>query len=352
MSTTDSRLTLAFVLLLLGSHTWAEESLQFDHWTNKDATSRVAVPVGEYFGITVENTCPKFTLIPEEVPEIASGPQPAPAIPGKVTFDEVFDCVAAAQSVKVSNRQADVNQRVRVVEVDKTTAPVRVFKPGDGLAGKTAADVRTQVEARLNLIPELARAPNRRAFDIGVLEKELKDLGEVKDLKPVTYDVYVEESGFIYEFGAGFFRSSLTDPRFAIDPATTTVMRNSSAEDDFANGVLSLVHMSYRGQRKLLEHFALSFGLGSRDGGDLDMFAGVSLRLGRVGFITFGQNFGKVERLPTGQQIGAAPINDNALSDLPTRNDSATFLAWTFPFLGNARAALEGPFEEAQPEKK
>lgn len=77
---------------------------------------------------------------------------------------------------------------------------------------------------------------------------------------------------------------------------------------------------------------------------NLEILTGISVRLGRLArhnaYFVIGSHLGKVSTLPAGEALGAAPINQSAFSNLPTRNDRDTFLALTFSFLGNAQDAL------------
>ena len=61
-----------------------------------------------------------------------------------------------------------------------------------------------------------------------------------------------------------------------------------------------------------------------------------------LAYFTLGWNWSAIDRLPAGQQLGAAPMNDNILNNLPKRTDDGWFLAVSFKFMSPGEGFFKG----------
>ena len=151
-----------------------------------------------------------------------------------------------------------------------------------------------------------------------------------------------KERGWHYALAGGFSVSWLTDQEFEITGADDmrAFNRVKSAEDDQSLGLVAFIHLQnddlFRSKprwNKVFRYWApLSFGVGT-DSSDLDFFLGTSFRFREVAYVTAGYHWGQRDGRPKGQPLGAAPINDNVLTNLSSRTDGGFFLSASYKFL-------------------
>jgi hypothetical protein len=168
---------------------------------------------------------------------------------------------------------------------------------------------------------ESARA-RAAAGEFGEILKELPEEVITPDLRsaiaeaqnnllyPYTFPVWVETAGAKLTYSTGFGFSDLADERFFVmegaDDAKT-VERDRDAEDDFRPELMAYATLSW----PRLRNFGITGGVGlSGNDGDPRYFFGPSWLIGRRLVLGAGAFGAKVARLPKGQRLGEAPIND------------------------------------------
>jgi hypothetical protein len=182
------------------------------------------------------------------------------------------------------------------------------------------------------------------------VESPLAELeGSIKDLSSVTLTVPVVHNPWYLDFTSGFTLSELTDPIWAGDTQTgadgmeiTRIVRDRQAEDDANLGIAAFTHVSHdKWGGPVAGYFGPSIGLGIDERNEASYYVGLSWLMGDVAgaigdraALTFGYQWGSVDRLPAGVSVGD-PIDDvNTLADLPTRIDGGFFFSLSFSFLG------------------
>jgi hypothetical protein len=173
------------------------------------------------------------------------------------------------------------------------------------------------------------------------------NVGSTK-LYPTTDFVIVPSSDWTATFSGGVTVSSLTSPKYSLQPvagtsgsaASYTVVRNKSSEDAVTPGLAAFVTVSNRdwntANGKL--QFGLTFGIGTNTGSKVQYYPGVSLKTG-VMIITLGPNIGTIDTLPAGLHEGSTTSQQNALGTLATRTAVGGFLAFSFTFSATSAAA-------------
>lgn len=175
------------------------------------------------------------------------------------------------------------------------------------------------------------------------------------------WTLQVRTFGWEIGFSGGFTVDTLTDPQFSLVPAHRNVTQDDgtimmedgfqvisqpNAEDDFELGAAAIIHVFNTNPNSVVwrRWAPVSFGLSVNDTSEVRYFFGTSVRFGEQAFLTGGIVFGSKDRLPGGLVLATNSFttNANSLQTLPTRTDSAFFIAISYTFLGS-----KGAFEEA-----
>jgi hypothetical protein len=275
------------------------------------------------FRAVIVDTCPEnFTIRAEPLRRPEEGSERE-----LEAGESFYDCVVETVNYPISH---DVANGGYQVFVNAEAGPVRALRLAHS---KTVADLLPVSEGLTKQTP------------LGEVNKKIAGIGEVRQLDSERFVIAINErSPWAFEFAGGATISEIVDPMFGV--ANGVVFRDLAAEDDRKLGLGAFVHVSHL--RTSQRWAPLSFGVGSTSDNELNFFLGTSARFGvtgrMTGYVTYGVNWGRVSRLPTGQAIGAAPISENALSNLGKRTDTGAFLAVTFSFLGDAEQTLRKPF--------
>jgi hypothetical protein len=298
--------------LLVSSAVTAQVAVNppFDHYgTNENRTYSVKVRPGEFFEVTIDNTCAKQFFDIESFGVIAA--VPAPAIP-TARRGQTNDCVASAAGAPP--------RTIQVPHLPQYGGYVVSIKPADGLQfiKSNAASNCSQ-----------ANPP-----------------ADCKPAKEILLFVSVGRRGYDYDISGAFTISDLTDPVYSLQEESNgetpivVVERDQAAEDDFRLGFAGFINLFHQ----KFPSFAGTFGLGISEGSEVNFFLGPSWRLGGKAYLTAGWNWGSVRRLPSGVSEGDVVSNANLLTELPTRTDSALFVAVSYIFLSPGEAFLKKPF--------
>ena len=176
-------------------------------------------------------------------------------------------------------------------------------------------------------------------------------------LYPATFDVWVQtKPGFEVTFTGGAVFSGLRSPRFHLKTDTRgtpaaeddlkTVEEDSDARDDFWPDTVAVAN--FRHPEKV-GGLGIAAGVGLNNNADPRFFLGPSLFLGRNLLLTVGWLGGPVDRLPTGQRLGEAPVNgDNTLTSLPKRFKNTFYVGFAFSFIPKAEDNFKGAFGATQ----
>lgn len=172
---------------------------------------------------------------------------------------------------------------------------------------------------------------------------------DCKPIKQITLVLLLDENPWNLEFAGGFSFSELTSQRYGVRTMNvggtdqSVVFRDAAGEDDASLGMIGMIHAS----STKLPRFAVSFGLGVREDSSTDYYLGGSWRAAGQFFVTVGKQWGQVDRLPNGLREGDVIPDPNTLSNLPTRTDSALFIAVTYSFLDPGRNFFSGQIAPA-----
>ena len=180
-----------------------------------------------------------------------------------------------------------------------------------------------------------------------------------------TFPVWVKTVGWEISFSTGIGFSRLTDEQYFIktddmgnDDASDdvkTVLRDRDAEDDFIPDLVAMANLQLPSHLQGWRRLGLAFGIGTGGQSEPRYFLGPSVRLGRQLILTLGLAGGKVDTLPTGQEIGEPPINgDNTLAALGSRFTTAAFVGIAFNFAPSEKeflSALTGAQRLVEEEK-
>lgn len=173
---------------------------------------------------------------------------------------------------------------------------------------------------------------------------------KAKKLDDANFLVQVEVSPWALGMSGGLTISDVVDPRFAVvnDPNSTTtppatiVVRDEEAEDSQKLGFGGFLHVHNEKWKLGDVPIAGTFGLGIQEKSSISAFIGVSAAAFDLAYVTVGWNWSSVDRLPAGQEIGAPPINDNVLNNLPKKTDDGWFLAVSFKLMSPGDAFFKG----------
>ncbi|MEN7341886.1 MAG: hypothetical protein AAAFM81_03050 [Pseudomonadota bacterium] len=339
---------LVFVTLMLCVEASASETLEIDH-SKKSALTLKAAP-GAFVEFNVVNTCPVFfnyqTDVIRDLPEsTAGGVKLAAALP-KCEDD-------ALKKFLTENRLCEMGtKKLSTVHGKDVTAYEIKISRNDG---STDAVTGFSPTAFANLKSSLKKAscPTTPAAIAAIKAKG-------SSLENTTRLVSVETNPWSIGLSGGFTASRLTDPVFAVvpnsestaDPAGTIVVGVPGAEDSFSPAAVGFVHAHNRnwqiGESGI--YIAPTFGLGVEESGDFNMFAGIAFDFGNQWYINLGVNGRQVDRLPSGQRLGEAPINDNVLADLPTRFDTGLYVGFSFAFASPGEDFFKGKVGTVKPD--
>jgi hypothetical protein len=321
-------------------------------------------------------------------------PQPAPAVPtgtlqgereitqtarNTLAFDHFRLRPAQADPLVLRLGDGDYFQ-VRIVNTDplqfsyaisaipsedERTPATRIGPTGDGIPAtqlqetavtmrhnKAFARYRVTIALRSDLqLPVKPREPVTGA-DPRLLEEQ-----KVPKLYPAVFDVWVEtKPGFETSFTGGVAFSGLVSPKFFIrtdnkgtaDAAddTKTVEEDREARDGFKPDTVAVAN--FRHPEKLLG-LELAVGVGLNNDADPRFFFGPSYFLGSNLLLTAGWSGGRVDRLPSGQELGRPPINgDNTLTTLEKKFEHSFFVGLAFSFIPKSEDNFKGGFAAAQ----
>lgn len=164
-----------------------------------------------------------------------------------------------------------------------------------------------------------------------------------------AFPIWVKTVSWDMSFSTGVTFSDLTNDKFFIETDTEDdtkrVRRDSSDIGDsrpdlvlFANLRTPDAGWWTKGEtrRFLSARAGLAFGVGLNGDGDPRYFFGPSWTIGRKNnfVLIAGWAGGQVDRLPAGQEVGEAPLNDNILNNLDSSFEHGFFAGLTFTFNG------------------
>ena len=151
-----------------------------------------------------------------------------------------------------------------------------------------------------------------------------------------------------FSTSVGVAISNLVEPKYVISGVgdAANVIRAVSFEDDRRFDVVPLVHYVFdqddRGNGlydKAHTGWAFTAGLGGIQDESLSILYGLSYHFGHDFYLTFGYELRAVKTLPSEQALGAPPVRDNVLMDLPLRRERGTFFSFTYAINDSHRGA-------------
>jgi hypothetical protein len=330
----------ALLIVASGVANAAEIPVSFDH-AKPNVVTEISVDPGDRIRVAIANTCAEHFLY--EVREFKPSPSPGVAPPAPL--------VPAATCAEKDAESALINagyckQALRpltfIHESGTRTYQILVTKKPNA-----PTTVRGLQDAEWNQAIETMKTQPTCTVPAG--------LGAKADLlDDVAYLLNIEKSPWALGMSGGLSISEVVDPRFAVisdpastaTPAATIVVRNRDAEDSQKLGFAGFVHV--HNEHWVLKDIpiAATFGLGVQDDDAISGFAGVSFAAFDLAYLTVGYNWSSVDRLPTGQRLGATPISDNVLNDLPSKTDNGWFLGISFKFMSPEESFYTGKFKK------
>lgn len=320
----------AVTMLWLGfsSGVYGEDvSVAVDHVAHDNKLREIAVQPGDRVSVSISNTCPdRFdyqALALESAATVDRGGQAA-ADTNKCTAEQARAkltnagfCELKTASLSFTHARSASGYEITIRSKPNQPSPVR------GLTKPDLESVVTKMVADANC------ATPQEATD------------KSKPLQPFEYFLTVKSSPWALGMSGGLTISAVVDPRFAIvpDPASMTtppstiVIRDRGAEDSEKLGFAGFLHVHNERWKIGDVPIAGTFGLGIQEKNSISGFIGVSAAAFDLAYLTLGWNWSSVDRLPAGQDLGAAPISDNVLNTLPSRTDSGWFLGVSFKLM-------------------
>lgn len=161
-------------------------------------------------------------------------------------------------------------------------------------------------------------------------------------------DFRFETIGWNLSFSGAVTLDELVNPVFFLEPGSQAdgmtgqtdgffVRRNMGAEDERSVGFAVMAHLFH--SNRLMDRFGfdlkwapLTFGFGTAENSDSQLYLGTSLKFGERLYLTGGKVWGSVDRLPSNLEIGAFTEDANVLSSLGSRNKSEYFLGFSYQF--------------------
>ncbi len=332
----------------------AQTPVQFEH-SDKDQRKQQSIDVepGDRIEVVINNTCPDlfdYQYVAFTRSENESTPKGGPT--ADIATCAEADAKKALKEAGFCERKSSALSFVH----DRTASSYQI------IVGKKAGVA-------------VARGLTKKDFDAAITAMTQQPKCDVpKDLagksialaEQASYLIQVTSSPWALGMSGGLTISDVVDPRFAVvnDPAstatppTTIVVRDRGAEDSQKLGFAGFLHVHNENWKVLDMPIAPTFGLGIQDQNSISGFVGASLAAFDMAYLTFGWNWSSVERLPTGQRLGAAPISDNVLNDLPSRTDNGWFIGFSFKLMSpgadffKKKVAVTPPVTEETPPKQ
>jgi hypothetical protein len=312
-----------------------EVAVAFDHTKPSVVTETAATP-GDRINVTIANTCPEHFLyeVREFKPSPPAAGAAAPLAPGATCPEKT----ANETLVAAGYCKQGLQPLTFVHASDTRTYQILVTKkPG------APASVRGLQESEWNQAIEEMKKQTTCAVPAGLPAK-------ADALADAAYVVNIQKSPWALGMSGGLSISDVVDPRFAVidDPASTStppstiVIRDRDAEDSQKLGFAGFVHVHNEKWRPWDIPIAGTFGLGMQDQDRISGFVGISAAAFDLAYLTLGWNWSSVDRLPAGQRLGAAPISDNVLNDLPSKTDDGWFLGISFKFMSPGESFYTG----------
>ena len=312
--------------------------------------------------VEIRDTCPDaFTVGFEALearrtePRRPGGPaltdvRPSPDVCDAIDLVPLYSCIVGSKTTSVVHAEGTPGYRILLsannglqkmgLRLTGDTATQYAMAPGtpDAVAAAERA-LKRSITAFFRAMHDEPARPCQQIVtdaqalrsDIPLRNRAIAGTGQVGDLPSTAIVLQVNApSPWVHGFGVGPVVSRLVDPKFGLD-TSGNVMRDQAAEDDWDVGVAGFYHLTNTSWN---ERASLSIGLGSGSSSNLNLFVGPSVRLGddTPWYVVAGVNVGKVDRLETGQMIGAPPLSATTLSNLQTRTDSAFFVGFSLAF--------------------
>jgi hypothetical protein len=323
--------SVAILAILGAASARAEEaSATLDHAVG-DRTSRdIEVQPGDRITLTISNTCPDrfdyehvvFESSPaepdvEDNKALGDGEKKCSPEEARKKLNSEGYCELKTRSLSFTHERNARAYEILVGPKPNSPAVVRGLKLADFASTATAM---TNVAG--------CAVPKET-------EKKAVELTKARFL------VNVQRSSWALGMSGGLTISDVVDPRFAViaDPASTAtpptkiVVRDRDAEDSQKLGFAGFLHVHNDKWQPFGVPIAGTFGLGMQDNNSINGFLGVSAAAFDLAYLTLGWNWSSVERLPAGQRVGAAPINDNVLNNMPRKTDTGWFLGISFKLM-------------------
>lgn len=296
--------------------------VRFDHAKDGNATQNIDASPGDAIRVTIEQTCPEFfDFVHSSFSEIRVDPTESGGCgrDPQAALAKKNHCILKAQTLEFTHSPDASTYLIEVTRKQGDAEPTGITQEMFQEFTSNNCDIPAQWSASPKKLPD-------RRYVLNV------------------------DSTWALGMSGGFTISSVTDPRYAVidDPGSVTtppgsiVVQNGAAEDEYNLGFAGFVHVHNRKWRWKDISIAPTFGIGVGDQNTLSGFAGVGFGAGNIGYINVGWNWRQVDRLPTGQQLGAPPISDNVLSDIPKRVDDGWFIGFSFRFMSPGESFFTG----------
>lgn len=324
-----SSLICSLLLLACSQSLHAQSAtFAFDHSTQNKKQVDATVEPGDPIEVTIDNTCPdRFNYA-----HVAFAPrQTSPAGGGPPLAGDSAKCGAAkAREALVAAGYCSMQSKaISWVHESKNGAYEVEITP------KQATMIRGLPKEQFDAaLTSVAAGPATCTIPDGTQAKSI-------ELKAASYLISVESSPWALGMSGGLSISDVVDPRFAVvdDPASTTtppstiVIRDKGAEDSQKLGFAGFLHVHHQKWKVGDIPIAGTFGLGIAEENSISGFVGVSAAAFDLAYLTIGWNWSAIDRLPAGQRLGARPIGDNVLSDLPSKTDDGWFIGISFKLM-------------------
>lgn len=326
----------------------ADISFPLEHAKANGHLDEIAVRPGERIVVSINNTCPdRF-----EYQAIAFEVQPPMSKPGAELEDGSTPCPSVAQAEEKLAAQGFCEMKTQTLSFthheDARSYKIDITQRGSAdakILGLSSLDFDATVK-KMQESNSCAVPPE--------MAKKATPLGSA------VFLLDIESSPWALGMSGGLTISDVVDPRFAIvdDPASTTtpvgnlVIRDRGAEDSEKLGFAGFLHVHHERWKLKGIPIAGTFGLGIQEQNSISGFVGVSAAAFDLAYLTLGWNWSSVDRLPAGQRLGAAPINDNVLTDLPSKVDSGWFLGISFKLMSPGESFFKKKVAVPEPEEK
>lgn len=315
-------------LLLISAFTFpccvfADEKIAtFIHDNDRVGVAYVDAQKGEYIKVTIKNTCDEFTPIVKGVTS-SSTPTAIKAFAGCGNLPATKFCRPFEKTFVIPHDGEYEGYQINYQANDKSGFMYRISQS----EYDTACNANPQVD------PES-------------IATKLTDS---------NYTVLVNSSPWVAEFSGGLAVSWLTDPHFYVQhvpatgdtPAYRHIARDEASEDNQDLMFAAFAHIRNTNctinNKTFCRNVAITAGLGTESGQEIDYFLGLSYKLGAA-YLTGGYHWGQVNRLKTGVSVGTVvdgtTVTNDVVSEtnLSTQTDGAFFLALTYTFGGNSKS--------------